>query len=179
MRLRKSIITASALVLINSLLVGCGNTSTGTEETEVTQTEENRSGVNKAEETQKEYAVGDTVEHKGIKLTVLEVKKSQGGEYDTPKDGKEYVVVTVKYDNSSDKDLSYNPFDFKLLNSDGQKTEAEFTGFLQNTQLESGNLAAGGTVTGDLAFEAPVGDEGLYLIYTSNMFSSDEVKIKL
>lgn len=177
MKMKKIIATVSIASLLGLSLVGCGDTSTTDNEANEVNSEQDQ--VDKEEEVKDEYTVGETIKSDGMELTITNVEKSQGGEYDNPKEGNEYVIVTVQYDNSSEKDLPYNPFDFKLLNSDGQKTDSTFTMDTQDTRLESGNLAPGGTVTGDLVFEAPVGDEGLYLIYTGNIFKTDGIKIKL
>lgn len=180
MKMKKVIATVSIASLLSLSLIGCGDTSTtDTEDSETTEVDGEQEQVDKEEEVKDEYAVGETIESDGMELTVTGVEKSQGGEYDNPKEGSEYVIVTVQYDNSSEKDLPYNPFDFKLLNGDGQKTDSTFTMDTQDTRLESGDLAPGGTVTGDLVFEAPAGDEGLYLIYTGNIFKTDGIKIKL
>ena len=61
-----------------------------------------------------EYKVGEEINVSGKKLTVTDVKKSSGKEYNTPDAGKEFVIVTVKFENTSDNTLSYNAYDFKL-----------------------------------------------------------------
>ena len=75
------------LVLTMSLgLVGCGG--------ETNSTTENNKKQEVSQEA-KEYKVGDTVDIKGMKLKVEEVKKSNGTEFDKPKDGNEFIIVKV------------------------------------------------------------------------------------
>lgn len=123
------------------------------------------------------YAVGETAKHKGVEMTVTKVEKSQGTEFDKPKDGKEFVVVTVNIKNNSNEKLSYNPFYFKMQNSSGQIEDGTFSTVNQDTALKSGDLATGGNVTGTVIFEEPVNDKGLLLQYQDNIFSKD-VKIQ-
>lgn len=178
MKIQKSILSIVVIAILGVLLMGCGDSST-TDTGETTETGGTTEVQTNEDQMKSEYIVGDTVEAEGMMLTVLGVEKSPGAEYDTPKSGNEYVIVTVKYENASDKDLSYNPYDFKILNSNGQKTDTAFSMLASDNQLNSGDLAPGGTITGDLVFEGPIGDEGLYLIYTGNIFKSEGIQIKL
>lgn len=135
-------------------------------------------------ETKKEqlkdlYAVNEDVKLNDAIIKVTKVEKSNGSQYDKPKDGMEFVVVTVSIKNDGKNEISYNPFDFKMQNSKGQITDETFTTVNNSTALNSGNLAGGGEITGTIAFEQPKNDSALVLKYKGNMFSSKEVKIKL
>ncbi len=112
-------------------------------------------------------------------ITVTKVEKSQGNEWDKPKSGKEFVIVYVTIENKGTDNLSYNPLYFKMQNSQGQQESMTFTTIDQDTALQSGELVAGGKVSGTIAFEQPKKDTGLLLIYTDSVWSSKELKIKL
>lgn len=129
--------------------------------------------ANEQVDTSKVFGINEPVKYKGLELSVTKVEKSSGKEYEKPKDGMEYVIVTVKYKNTGDEKISYNPYDFKMLNSKGQITDQAFTAIDSNTALSSGELAPGGEISGTIAFEQPKGDAGLKLQYTGNWFSSD------
>lgn len=161
------------LVLTMSIgLVGCGG------ETSNGNTDNNKKQEVSQEE--KEYKIGDTVDIKGMKLKVDEVKKSNGTDFDKPKDGNEYIIVKVSINNDRDKEISYNPFDYSLKNSEGQITDHGLTIVDSKTSLNSGKLAPGGKVSGTISFEAPKGDKDLTLLYKDNMFSNDiKAQIKL
>lgn len=134
----------------------------------------------KQQEEKKEfYAVNETAELKNQKFTVTKVEKSSGSDFDKPKEGKEYVIVTVSVENTSDDTISYNPFYFKMQNSQGQIESQAFTIVDSDTSLKSGDLAAGGKIEGTIAFEQPVDDADLTLIYTSATIGGEEVKVKL
>lgn len=127
------------------------------------------------------FDLNQPVKMNDVELTVTKVEKSNGTDYDKPKSGMEYVIVTVKYKNVGSKDtVSYNPYDFKIKNSKGQITSQSFTVVNTDTALSSGDLAPGGEIEGTIAFEQPTGDSALVLQYTGNIFKTDsEIDFKL
>jgi hypothetical protein len=126
------------------------------------------------------YSLGDKVDLNGTIVTVKEVEKSLGNDFDEPKEGMEYVIVTINIQNGSNDTISYNPFDFKIQNSNGQITDMAFSIIDSDTALESGELAPGGTVEGTIVFEEPIDDPALVLIFQPSFWFDDEVvKIRL
>ena len=129
-------------------------------------------------EVQQEFGIGDTVKLGDHQVTVTGVEKSAGTDMDKPKDGHEYVIVSVKVENVGNKNISYNPFHFKMSNSQGQIVDKALTIVDSETALSSGELAPGGSVSGTIAFEQPTG-ETLSLIFEPGAFSSRSVTINL
>lgn len=118
-----------------------------------------------------DFKVGDTIETDGVKMTVNSVEFPAGSEFNTPEDGKSWVVVNLTIKNDSDKVVNYNPFDFKL-DADGNSTS--FTGInmdVKNT-LNSGDLKKGASVSGNLVGEAD-NTKKLSMEYRGNLFSDD------
>ncbi len=109
---------------------------------------------NAEEDANKEYAVGETIKLGDHRLTVTDVKKSTGGDFDKPKPGHEYVVVSVNIYNGGKEDIPYNPLDFEMRNSKGNITKMTISMVNQNTALNSGQLAPKGQVTGSIVFRA-------------------------
>lgn len=130
----------------------------------------------KQDELKSSYAIVETAKYKGIEMTVLNIDKSNGSEYDIPKDGKEFVIVRVKMKNNAKVKLVYNPFYFKIRNSRVQIEDETFSNVNEDTALKSWELAPGGEVEGTVVFEETVGDKGMLLQYQDNIFS-DKVKI--
>lgn len=126
-----------------------------------------------------EYNQGDAATLGDGVIKVTKVEKSQGNDWDKPKSGKEFVIITVSIENKGKNKLSYNPYDFKLQNSQGQQESITFTTINSDTSLSSGELVAGGKVSGTIAFETTKGDKDLPLIYSDSIWSSKELKIKL
>lgn len=128
---------------------------------------------------EKVFAIGDEVKLKDNILIVNGIEKSAGSDFDKPKDGYEFVIVNVTIKNGGSSQISYNPYDFELQNSNGEITHITFTTVDNNTALHDGSLASGGQTTGSVAFEAPINDSGLILKYKANMFDNNEIKVKL
>lgn len=60
--------------------------------------------------------------------------------------------ITVTYTNNGSKELSFNSFDWKAEDANGaQRSNAYYSE--SDNELNSGTLAAGGTVTGDVYFD--------------------------
>lgn len=126
-----------------------------------------------------EYSIGEEAIWGDGAITVTNVEKSQGIENDKPSEGKEYVIVHVTIENKGESNLRYNPYYFKMQNSQGQQVNTTYTTVDQDTALHAGELIPGGKVTGTLTFEEPIDDDGLILVYNDNIWSSKDLTIKL
>lgn len=97
-------------------------------------------------------------------FTVMKVERSRGKDYVEPGEGNEFIIVTVKKVNKSQDTLSYSESDFSIQTSNGQILDPTYDSF--GKEFGSGNLAANGSVEGNVVFEAPKGDNGLLFMYT-------------
>ncbi len=129
------------------------------------------SSTTPAADTKTEFKVGDTASFDDKSITVKKVQRNYqtGNQFAQPESGKEFVLVTVEISNKGKDAMDYNTFEFKLQDSDGVQQSESFTA-LSEGKLNSGSLAAGGKVTGKLAYEVPKGDSGLKLLYQSLSF---------
>lgn len=131
------------------------------------------------EEEQTEFTVGEPIDFEDRIVEVTDVEYSNGNDFDKPSEGKEYVIVTVSITNNSDEEVSYGSYHFKMRNSNGQIEDQSFTIVDSDTALSTGDLAAGGNVTGTLAFEQPIDDGELTLIFEPEFWSDKKVEIAL
>jgi len=69
-----------------------------------------------------------------------------------------FVIITIKIENKSDSKIAYNALDWKMINSQGQEDGETFTTIDSDTNLNSGDLAPGGTKTGTIVFEQAQGE---------------------
>jgi Telomeric repeat-binding factor 2. len=125
------------------------------------------------------YKVGDVGQLGGCNVQVSKVQKSSGSEFEKPKTGNEFVIVTVNIKNSGNDKISYNPLYFTMKNSKGQIENQIISTIDTDTALSSGDLAPGGLVSGTIVFEQPKGDTGLELIFEENMFSDKTISFNL
>lgn len=100
----------------------------------------------------------------GWKVTVVRSEPQPASSSTSPSAGMQFIAVTVRYDNGTTKQDSYNAYDWKLQDSTGVRRGPAF--FIGRTdKLNSGELAPGSFVQGSIVFEAPIGDARLSAIY--------------
>ena len=132
-------------------------------------------------EEKTEFAVGEKATFDDKSITVTEVQRNYdtGNQFSQPESGKEFVIVTVNITNDGEGTLDYNTFNFKLQDSNGVQQNEAFSA-LSEGKLNSGSLAAGGKVTGKLAYEVPKDDAGLKLLYQDfSFFDNKAITFKL
>jgi|SRR5690625_4233666 len=148
--------------------------------TDVSNDEESEDDASEEDEIEnKEFGVGEKVELDGQVVEVTEVEKSEGNEFDKPAEDNEYVIVHVSIENNSDEEISYNPFNFKMKNSNGQIEDQGLITIDNDTSLSSGELAPDGNVSGTLSFEQPKDDDGLQLIFEPGFWDTDQITFNL
>lgn len=128
----------------------------------------------------KEYKVGETIDYKGYKIMVNDVKYDSGSDYETPKSGNKFVVINVTIENDTNQKQDYNAYDFKL-SADGNATDLDAdTGNddYDNDTIEDGTLDTGAKVTGYLIGEANPSAK-LKLQYQPDYFDNNTVDIDL
>jgi hypothetical protein len=100
-------------------------------------------------------------------------------EFSTPESGKKFVTVEVLYENrTSDKQLSYNPFDWKLIDSDGYNYDLDINSPKEPT-LQSGTINPGQKARGWVNFQTPKEAKDFKLQFIPNWLSDDNVEVQL
>ena len=136
-------------------------------------------GESKKEE-KTEFNVGDIIAFDGKELTVEKVERNwnSGNAYLKPKDGKEYVKISVKIENKSETEMNYNVFEFKAEDSNGAAENADMQTYSLPDSLGSGDLVKGGKKSGSMVFEVPAGSS-LKLHYQPSFWSNKKVIVNL
>lgn len=140
---------------------------------------ESKEKVEETEVPDETFYVGDEITMGAYVLTVDKVKHSSGTQYDKPKKGKEFLIVTVTLKNNGEDEFDYNPYNFSVQDSNGSVTDITFTTVDSDTSLEAGSLVSGGKVSGTLAFEVPKNDKKTVLRYQPDFWSDKEIQINL
>ena len=125
-------------------------------------------------ERKKDFSQKEIASYKDVNYSITKVEKTQGkNQYFKPKNGYEYVKVTVKIENKSNNKISYNALDWKMVNSDGvEDAWGSFTAD-DDVTLSSGDLEAGGKVEGVLVWEQKKNDNNLRLRYYETIFDKE------
>jgi hypothetical protein len=102
-------------------------------------------------------------------LTVS-VEAVEAGWYDY--EDKPAIQVTVSYTNGSDREHSFNPFDWQAQTVSGVRDSTAFMVEGATDEMSSGNLAPGGSFTKHLYF---LEEDGIAkLLYGNSIFSSEQ-----
>lgn len=128
---------------------------------------------NEEKARKKEFKQNEIATYKDVDYSVIKVERTNGKEYFEAKDGKEYIVITLKIENKSSEKISYNALDWKMADGTGDENSYAIWGGDNNTDLDSGYLNAGGTKSGTIAFEIPKGDKKLTLKYYETIIDSE------
>lgn len=114
-------------------------------------------------EEKTEFIVGDIIASDGKELTVEKVERNwiSDNQFIKPKDGKEFIKVSVKIENKSNGEISYNSmFDFKVEDADGSIESPDLISSSNIADyLNAGQLAEGGKKSGSVVFEVPKGSK--------------------
>lgn len=114
-----------------------------------------------------ERNIGESAELSGYTVTVTKAG-FQGEVSEFEKDG--YLVADVTILNRDDKAQSYNVFEWKLITPAGQIIDPTFT---SAKQLGSGDLAKGGTVSGQIVWEVGTQKGDFYVVYDPSDFGDE------
>jgi hypothetical protein len=99
-------------------------------------------------------------------------------QFTKPQTGNESARVNVTTTNTSNNQISFNPKDFKLQDANGVQINYRVDSSMPNA-LNSGNLAANGSVTGNLLFDPQQRATELKLLYKPNAFRSETFTVNL
>jgi hypothetical protein len=120
--------------------------------------------------------VGQTINDSstGMTCTLVSVNPLASGELEQPKAGHEFIYVHVKLTNNGSSDADYNTFEFHIMDGNGNITDMGLPpeSYTANNELLGGKLAPGGSVEGDIIFQAPIGDHNARLTWAPTYFGS-------
>lgn len=111
--------------------------------------------------TEKIFGMGDLITYNGIDYKVVKVETSEGNSYKAPKEGNQFLVVTVYMKNNTGDKVQYSYKNWTMSNSKGEEEKRIFTSVNVDTALYSGDLVIGGIKTGSMVFEQPINDPKL------------------
>lgn len=161
------LIVVVVLVIVGAIGSMGGKKTTTTAPDSAQQTEQSgenpqdASSQDKSEESTENLVVGTTVNlPDGLSVTVDSVEPGL-----TNFDGSAMTGVHVTYTNNGDDGASYNVYDWKGEDANGaQQNQGYYSE--GSEELQSGTLAAGGTVAGNIYFDGDIKKA----LYFANMF---------
>ncbi len=128
--------------------------------------------------TDLEIAMGEYAVINGVKMTPVSAeRKTSLSEYETAGSGKQYLILNVQLENTSKDTKPFNALNFKVQTVGGQVIDTSFQ--TAANPLNSGDLVAGGKVTGSVVVEVPVETGHQYLIWKPDAWKSDRAVVQL
>jgi hypothetical protein len=157
-----------ALIVIIVVATHGGGSSTSTSGSASTESASNGGGAAapaKDDKAKTDVAAGETVNLEDVQVTstpLAPVKPQYSNS--------SYLCTTVTYVNSGKDSKSFNMFDWKLQDPQGASRDVTIGG--SDKTLNSGELAPGGTTSGDVCFDDP-GASGTYkVIYSASFWNN-------
>jgi len=126
--------------------------------------------------------IGDPVQAGDMVLTVTEVERSKGDEFNRPQQGKVFLFVRIRLENKGDASVPYNMFDAKVRDKNGNIERVDFPASValgNRPQIEGGELAPGGKVEGWLGFQIPADDKEPVFVLEHGFLGTREVEVIL
>ncbi len=114
-----------------------------------------------------EVTVGETAELRDRTLIVNEVERDyfpDSRSARNPKAGNEFIRVYITLMNTGNVEFPYNLKKFEIQDSNGVQHTGESLSELPY-RIETGDLAPGGTLEGNIVFQIPQGDSGIGMVY--------------
>lgn len=125
------------------------------------------------------FNMGDIVTYNDISYTIIKGETSKGTSYKKPKEGNQYLIITIRMKNHSKEKFHYSGNYFKMTNSLHEETGKIISPVNAGRALYSGQLVVGGTKEGSLVFEQPIDDKDLkLLVYDQKELEEYEKKIE-
>ena len=113
----------------------------------------NQTGSSSIKPDSKLYGINEEAKIGRTSITVTKFELSEGQDYNKPKEGYVFAVVTVKKKNTSNDTLAYGESEFKVQTDKGQILDPSITSI--GKRLDSGKLAGNGEAEGTITFEVP------------------------
>lgn len=125
-------------------------------------------------------SLGDSFEARGLKVTINDIDteftdyEDEYGWY-ALEDGMKYVMSSFTFENTGDSDAYVSIYDFDCY-ADGELCEQSYN---FGGDFINANLSAGRKVSFETHYVVPVDAQEIELEYTSNVWTSEKVIIKL
>lgn len=126
------------------------------------------------------FGLNETAAFKDLKITVNEIKTSQGSEYNKPAEGKIFVGVKITIENISNEEQPISSLLLFDAYADDVKCEYSVTANMAfNEGTLDGNLSPGKKMVGYYAVEVSKGAKKLDLEVKSDWLSSAKARFEL
>lgn len=181
--LKKILIGIGALFLIMIIVAAVGGGGTQPKKVGDVPTEAQETPAPQpTEEAQTEYKVGDKIQLGKAIVTVNNVEYSQGGTYNKPSEGNEWVNLNITIENTDSSDQFVTTLGQMFIrDGEGNSYQVAVTDkTIENPSFGlDGNIIANSKRTGWVGFEINKGATGLKFVYKGSMWGGGTITIDL
>ncbi len=170
--MRRGICFFGILLMITLLVVplGCGdevqpepvdepNAAEDVQEPSTDSAEESREP-----DQDKEFSIGDSLRMEDVVVTLNGVRLSEGGDFFKPEDGHVFFLADFSVNNNSDESINVSSMmQFDLVDGDGYSQDMSI--YVDAKGDMDGQIGAGRTKSGEIAWEVPRDARGLELVF--------------
>ncbi len=121
----------------------------------------------------KHYKIGDRVLYNDVIYSLNSVSLINGTEHSKPKDGNQFVLVSISMENIGDEKIKYSYSNWKMSNSKDVETSRIFTPVNASSALYNGTLYVESSKSGTMVFEEAI-DEDLELRFYEKIEEENE-----
>jgi hypothetical protein len=135
-----------------------------------------------AGETEQEtYQIGDVIKADDMTITINEVYTDNGDEFFGPKEGFEFLVVDVMFENlGDDSEALSSLLQMYIKNPAGNKFDLDLMASASSGgTMPDGEIAAGEKIRGQVGFEVPADAEELTLVFDVNVFTTGKIFVDI
>lgn len=127
------------------------------------------------------YEVGDIISINNTILVVLGWDQPLGGDFNSPDEGKKYLVVDVMLANQGENSFNIAPvFQMTLKDSTGQKYNVNGkANIASGSNTPNGELNPGEVIHGKIGFHVPEDLVNFVFVYEANLIGLGEVSVNL
>lgn len=150
-----------AVLVILLVLTGCSSTEGDSEETK--------------EPVKTEFAIGETAEIDGVKVTVNGTRILEGNAYMKPDEGKQWIAVDFTFENTKDDSVYIGGiFEITMKDGDGREKDQNIWGELEGSV--DADVLSGEKLSGEKSFVISGDETHLYVYYKPSLSSSNPLK---
>lgn len=134
------------------------------------------SGEKKEKEAPKiEFAIGETAEVEGLKITVNGIRTLEGEEYIKPEEGAEWIAVDFTFENTGSKSKYIGGIlELSMKDNEGREKDSNIWGKLDGSV--DGDVLPGEKLSGEKSFVINGDESNLFVYYKPTFSTKDPIK---
>lgn len=145
---------------------------------------ENVQENNNAQDSKKEFLIGEVAEYKDVKITVINYEESMGNDWGKPSEGNVFIFPEIEITNNSNKEISVSSIMSFECYIDDYKADFNSDAFMaisteDGKQQLDGSIAPGKKLKGVLGIEAPNDWKTIEIYYKDNVWLSSNFSFKI